>query len=288
MTSFLSREMRYAEPDLQITVGVKEDQKVYQYHATTMAALSTYIDRMLSCGMKESETKQISFPDIDSTIWEEMLTYLQPTSYCLPKVDRAFELAQWYDKYDFPDGRHLCDVVLECRIKDLGKQVTASYGDECKNMVMSLQAIEMANGASSTPRRLLYPSSTPGNTGFVRGFSSDNEVPIAFLQQALEVYSCAHYFGMELTKEFGIVFFAEFMMSAARKDLNIQMISMLAPMMATDDRLWSALERVMNGCLPTSPSREAIVAESCFPIMLRNTMCMSYSTKRSESRWEGF
>ena len=43
-----------------------------------MAMHSRYIDTMLATPMREQETRTISFPDIDSAIWEKMIGYLQP------------------------------------------------------------------------------------------------------------------------------------------------------------------------------------------------------------------
>ena len=52
--------------------------------------------------MREKETMQISFPDIEPDTWEKIMVFLEPTSSIanLPKFKDLLELIPFYDKYE--------------------------------------------------------------------------------------------------------------------------------------------------------------------------------------------
>ena len=66
-----------AEPDLKVIVGDSGDVTVTKwYYSQTLASKSKYIDTMLSTPMNESQTKTITFPDIQPNIWDKMMLFL--------------------------------------------------------------------------------------------------------------------------------------------------------------------------------------------------------------------
>jgi hypothetical protein len=115
------RKLKSCEPDMKITVGGAVDGSdaiEYWYHASIMANHSNYIDTMLASGMKESNTYEVSFPDIPPATWESMMKFLdKPLAGRLMTVQDVMEVAPWYDKYDFPEGRELSGHILAEYIK---------------------------------------------------------------------------------------------------------------------------------------------------------------------------
>jgi hypothetical protein len=115
------KKLKSCEPDLKITVGGAVDGSdaiEYWYHASIMANHSNYIDTMLASGMKESNTYEVSFPDIAPATWESMMKFLdKPLAIRLMTVQDVMEVAPWYDKYDFPEGRALSSNILTEYIK---------------------------------------------------------------------------------------------------------------------------------------------------------------------------
>ena len=65
-----------AEPDLKVVVGAGDDTVTKWYYSQTLASKSKYIDTVLSTPMSESQTKTISFPDIQPNIWDKMMLFL--------------------------------------------------------------------------------------------------------------------------------------------------------------------------------------------------------------------
>jgi hypothetical protein len=126
---YLAKKISYSEPNLEVTVGSGDTQKVYMYHAFVMATLSSYIDRMLSSPMKEGHTKQITFPEIEPSKWEAMMRYLEPGKRETPDVDEAKELAKWYDKYDFQSGLSMCDLVVRDFLTSENEEILGAKRD---------------------------------------------------------------------------------------------------------------------------------------------------------------
>eukprot|EP00527_Entomoneis_sp_CCMP2396_P005771 CAMPEP_0198152674 /NCGR_PEP_ID=MMETSP1443-20131203/60790_1 /TAXON_ID=186043 /ORGANISM="Entomoneis sp., Strain CCMP2396" /LENGTH=316 /DNA_ID=CAMNT_0043818775 /DNA_START=185 /DNA_END=1135 /DNA_ORIENTATION=- len=77
-----------------------------------MAQQSKYIDVMLASPMKESQTNEISFPDIDLDTWDMMMKYLNASEARRMTVEDVLVVGEYYDQYDFVQGRLLCDQVL--------------------------------------------------------------------------------------------------------------------------------------------------------------------------------
>jgi hypothetical protein len=124
------KKLKLSAPDLKITVGgrgsltaadggdvdvnEKEHAVEHWYHSIIMANHSTYIDTMLASSMKESKTREISFPDIAPATWQSMMKFLDnPLALRLMTVGDVMELAPLYHKYDFPKGLELSGHVLK-------------------------------------------------------------------------------------------------------------------------------------------------------------------------------
>ena len=109
------KKLKFSDPDLKVTVGDDDDERrEHWHHAVVMAKHSNYIDTMLSTPMKESKNLEISFPDIAPETWTMMISFLEdPLAACDMTVADAMQVTKFYEKYDFPKGRQLCDRVLE-------------------------------------------------------------------------------------------------------------------------------------------------------------------------------
>jgi hypothetical protein len=119
--------IRYADPDLTIVVGVgdgydnngteRHPQRRYVYHSVVLALQSKYIDAALSSGMRETVHKELSFPDLSPETWDLMMKYVTPGNVEPMSTHHARMLMVWYGKYDFTMGLHMCDVVLAKLVK---------------------------------------------------------------------------------------------------------------------------------------------------------------------------
>ena len=94
------KKLKSCEPDLKTTVdGDVEgsDAVDFWYHASVMATHSNYIDTMLASGMKESNTYEVSFPDIAPATWESMIKLFGQFLTGHPVlVKDVMEVAPWY------------------------------------------------------------------------------------------------------------------------------------------------------------------------------------------------
>mmetsp|Transcript_23965 Transcript_23965/g.53080 ORF Transcript_23965/g.53080 Transcript_23965/m.53080 type:complete len:373 (+) Transcript_23965:166-1284(+) len=113
------KKLRSSEPDLKVVLGSSGgdggggEVVTRWYHSQTLAAKSRYVDAMLASPMRERETRTISFPDIQATSWDLMMNFLDdPIASRGMDVGDVMKVAKHYDKYEFCDGRRLCDAVL--------------------------------------------------------------------------------------------------------------------------------------------------------------------------------
>jgi len=112
-----TKTLRSSRPDLKVILGSsssnEKNECILWYHSQTLASKSKYIDTMLSTPMKEKDDLTISFPDITIGVWERMMLFLDsPIVARQMKARDASELAVFYDKYEFDEGRKLCEVVI--------------------------------------------------------------------------------------------------------------------------------------------------------------------------------
>ena len=63
--------------------------------------------------MKEREEGTISFPDITRDTWQKMMKFLDCPAAARKMTARdTLDVAVFYDKYEFGEGRELCDLVM--------------------------------------------------------------------------------------------------------------------------------------------------------------------------------
>jgi hypothetical protein len=107
--------------DLKVVLGTGEDESVQWHHSQALASKSRYIDAMLSAPMKEREEQTITFPDINLATWEKLMHFLDsPVAARDMSANDARDLAVLYDKYEFLEGRKLCDAILVDYFKNIG------------------------------------------------------------------------------------------------------------------------------------------------------------------------
>ncbi|KAL7534875.1 hypothetical protein ACHAWF_005008 [Thalassiosira exigua] len=109
----VAKKLRCSEADLKVVLGSGDDETVQWHHSIYLACKSKYIDAMLAAPMREKEERTITFPDIDLETWQKMLKFLDsPLAARKMSAPDALELAVWYDKYEFGQGRELCEEVI--------------------------------------------------------------------------------------------------------------------------------------------------------------------------------
>lgn len=113
----VTKQFKWSEPDLTVILG-KDGKDTFRHYSLLLAIQSEYIDRLLGSSMKESETKVISFPDIEAGDWTTLIGFLNIFSEDgtkVPKmtVEEAIYFAPIYHKYSFHAGLALCSAVLE-------------------------------------------------------------------------------------------------------------------------------------------------------------------------------
>mmetsp|Transcript_8341 Transcript_8341/g.18057 ORF Transcript_8341/g.18057 Transcript_8341/m.18057 type:complete len:403 (+) Transcript_8341:81-1289(+) len=115
-SSLMSRRLQtFGSPDLEVTIGKSE--RLYHYHALSLASQSLYVDTLLSspAATREQEKWRISFPEITVEIWEKMIKFLEPRKEC-PTLDDLEEIIPFYDQFQFHGGLGYCDVILSMYI----------------------------------------------------------------------------------------------------------------------------------------------------------------------------
>ncbi|KAL9189363.1 hypothetical protein ACHAXT_009038 [Thalassiosira profunda] len=114
MASDEAKRLRSSEPDLKVVLGGGDGaENVQWHHANNLASKSNYIDALLAAPMREREERTISFPDISPDVWRKMLTFLDdPIAIRNMTPKDALEVVPFYDKYEFVEGRRLCNQVV--------------------------------------------------------------------------------------------------------------------------------------------------------------------------------
>ena len=102
--------IRSSDHDLTIIVGEGEQQKIY-VDKSWQCTVNTF-GNILATPMREQETRTISFPEIDSAVWENMLGYLQAGALPSQTLDQVRAVLPFYDKYEFQSGLAIFDRML--------------------------------------------------------------------------------------------------------------------------------------------------------------------------------
>jgi hypothetical protein len=116
------KRLRSATSDLKVIVGTDSGkQEVFWHFSQTLATQSGYVDALLSTPLptaddaspSQKDYKQIVFSDVTPDQWERMMKFISnPSVLKSMKLEDAFELAELYDRYDFPSGIRICDDLL--------------------------------------------------------------------------------------------------------------------------------------------------------------------------------
>lgn len=151
-----AKRLRSSEPDLKVVLGSGDKKVTKWYHSTMLASKSKYIDAMLAAPMKEQEESTISFPDIESDVWDDMMKFVDcpVAARRMNEVD-ALRVAKLYDKYEFKDGSVLCDVVLNDYFKS-AKQQEQNLTLDVNIVVDSVIVAQEANLMNTLRRSLKY------------------------------------------------------------------------------------------------------------------------------------
>lgn len=100
--------------------------------------------------MKESLSMEIHFPDVDIDTWNAMLAYLEkPTMARTMTVQEAIALAMVYDKYDFTNGRDLCNKVISEFFVDTERK----EANESPDIDLVIEAVVVASNAHLSAAR---------------------------------------------------------------------------------------------------------------------------------------
>ena len=110
--------MKAFDADLKITVGADNGEaKTFWHYSVVMASYSNYIDTMLASSMIESESRAISFPDIESKLWLKLVNSLGVPGSKMTAQD-ALLLTEFCDKYEFQSGLELCSRTMVDYLKN--------------------------------------------------------------------------------------------------------------------------------------------------------------------------
>jgi hypothetical protein len=174
------KKLRSCEPDLKITVGSNvggSDAIDYWYHASIMANHSVYIDTVLSSGMKESNTYEVSFPDIAPATWESMMKFMDnPLAGRLMTIEDVIEVGAGYDQYDFPAGRELCSHILTEYILALSAEEPPDNLDFCIDAILLADTLHLDEAKDRGVLWILETILAPPNGAI---FSSDHIAKLA-------------------------------------------------------------------------------------------------------------
>jgi hypothetical protein len=130
-----AKQLRIAEPDLEVVVGSEENQQIFRYHSVILASYSDYIDTMLSSPMRERTTRRITFPDIEPSTWIKLMRSLETGGSRELNADAdLLELLPFYDKYGFHGAIDMCDDIIHDIIDGYLRGRIRLCGDPDRNL----------------------------------------------------------------------------------------------------------------------------------------------------------
>ena len=117
------RKLRsFSEQDLTIVLG-KEGTDTRTHNPVLLANHSEYVDTLLANNMSETETRTLTFPDIEASEWDLMMDLLEdPCCSNEATVEEAKSVVHFFDKYHFHNGKVLCDHILSKHIQKMVKK----------------------------------------------------------------------------------------------------------------------------------------------------------------------
>jgi hypothetical protein len=160
-----AKRLRSSEPDLQIILGSDDDVVTKWCHSPTLASKSKYIDAMLAAPMQESENRTITFPDISPEVWDNMIMFLDdPVAARRMTAKDALAVAVFYDKYEFEQGRKLCEDVMMCYFEKLDK-MEKNYSLNLELVIDLTVTAHQANLNNAFVEGIEYLSDKMGDSG---------------------------------------------------------------------------------------------------------------------------
>lgn len=123
------KKIRFSEPDVKVIVGSSDvgsgEVKVFFHHSVLLAYHSGYIDSMLASSLKESESKELTFPDIPPSTWDSMIQWVgDPCAAVTLEFKDALKVAEFYHKYNFHHGVALCDNIFKGRVLTKARSIS--------------------------------------------------------------------------------------------------------------------------------------------------------------------
>lgn len=101
--------------DLEVTVkGTMEgEEKIFRYNSATLGYYFGFFKTMMSSGMKEAHTKQVTVEDIDPEDFENAVGYLVDPKTCAGLTPaNAVKVAYLYDRLESKQGLELVESVI--------------------------------------------------------------------------------------------------------------------------------------------------------------------------------
>lgn len=148
-----AKKLRSCDNDLKIIVGTASADEAnsntsnncpreFWYVSNVMAYHSNFFDTMLSSQMQESISREIKLPDVDPDHWELLMKYLSPKQGRKLTLEDAVTIAPLYDKYEFRQGRELCDEFLADHFLQEREKVAEQGGRSPKELCLLIEACE--------------------------------------------------------------------------------------------------------------------------------------------------
>ena len=174
------------EPDVTVVVGSGTNAREFKCYGDILAAASPVLDAMLSCGMKESVTNRIEFPDKDPEEWELFLQCIDNASallfqlqddhdylpreelYLAPYTDddcelrhdetinfcNVYALVPWFHEFHMEQYLHRCDLIASYGQLS-HTSFTESMSEEEMTELLGLLSISMKYNLVYTKKKII-------------------------------------------------------------------------------------------------------------------------------------
>ena len=142
-----AKRLRSSDPDLQVVVKFTGDdgkvvEKEYAMYAGVLAGMSKFVDAMLAAPMKENNDGKVVLEDVSPEVFEAALKFEQDTTAARNMTaEDAVKVLEFYDKFEFTGGLHLCNVVLN---EYFQQQLDLGFKKPPDNLNLLIEAIMLA------------------------------------------------------------------------------------------------------------------------------------------------
>ena len=131
------------QSDLTIVLGV-EGNETRSHNSYMLAFHSEYVDTMLANDMTESKSRRLSFPDIEPSQWDLMMSLLEVKGAIRTvTVDEVLTILPFYEKYQFHAGKATWDRFLSDHLEHLDN-------DKDFDAIIDLTAFAIEHNLEST------------------------------------------------------------------------------------------------------------------------------------------